>query len=205
MRAAPLKGDCIVCQAPDPSRVAINAAIWPGAGMVRSVTYRADGTEVARRSGVPSLATCDPKTIGRHAEHIEESWREIRPGQEWRQGEVPVSTEFAEVMDTNTRVGMKATHLLERLLDEAGEIYAVTQPKLVLDIATKLGMAGASTQEGSRLKRNQQKIDVLAIFGLSSGHVRPPREEAEQEGEIDDLRAELNAERKVLAARAEAS
>ena len=162
MRAAPLKGDCLICQAPEPTRVAINAAIWPGEGMVRAATYRSDG-------------------------------------------EVPISTEFSEVMDTNARVGMKATHLLERLLDEAGEIMAVTQPKLVLEMATKLGMSAATSQEASRLKRNQQKIDVLAIFGLSSGHVRPPRADVEQDAEVADLRAELNAERKLLDARASVS
>ena len=108
-------------------------------------------------------------------------------------------------MDANTRVGMKATHLIERLLDEHGEVYAVMQPKFVLDVATKLGMAGATTRETSRLKRNQQAIDVVAIFAMSSGHVRPPRSDVEQDAELADLHIELDAERKLLAERASVS
>ncbi len=205
MRAAPLKGDCLICQAPEPTRVAINAAIWPGDGIMRSATYRADGMRTARDSGVPRLATCDPKTITRHADHIEESWREVRPTDQWRQGEVPVTTDFAGVMDSNTRVGMKATALIERLLDEHGEVMAVMQPKFVLDVAAKLGMRAAETREASRLKRNQQAIDVAAIFGLGSGHFATPREPGEQEGDVVDLRDELDVERKLLAERATAS
>lgn len=202
MRAAPLKGDCLICQAPEPTRVAINAAIWPGDGMVRAVTYRADATEVARTSGVPSLAACNPKTIARHADHIEDSWREIKPNEAWRSGEVPVSTGFADVMDSNTRVGMKATGLIERLLDDHGEIMVVLEPKWVLDVAAKLGMGGADRREKSRMARNQQAIDVAAIFAMSSGHVRAPQAEGEQEAEVVDLRAELVAERKLLTERA---
>jgi len=202
MRAAPLKGDCLVCQAPEPTRVAINAAIWPSDGMVRSVTYRSDGTDVARGSKVPELATCNPKTITRHAEHIEASWRDIKPGGRWLAEEVPVSTDFIGVMDANTRVGMRATGLIERLLEEHGDVMAVMEPKFVLDVATKLGMRGAEAREKSRLARNQQAIDVAAIFAMSSGHIRAPHSEDEQAAIVDELRDELAEERKLLAARA---
>ena len=202
MRAAPLKGTCLVCQAPEPTRVAINAAIWPGDGIMRSVTYRSDGTNVARGSGVPSLATCDPKTITRHADHIEASWREIQPGGAWRSGEVPVQTDFASVMESNTRVGARATELIGKLLEEHGELMVVMEPKFVLDVAAKLGMGGAEKRESSRLKRNQQAIDVVAIFAMSSGHIKAPRADNEQAADIEDLRAELNAEKLLLTERA---
>jgi hypothetical protein len=200
------KDDCLICQAPDPTRFAVNDAIWPARGRVRAVNYRAAGQEAARASGVPSLATCDRKVITRHADHIEDAWRALEPNSAhgWRPGVNP-ATDFAGVMDSNTRVGMKATALIEHLLDEHGEIMVAMEPKFVLDVAAKLGMRGAESREGSRLKRNQQAIDVAAIFAMSSGHVRPPRDDIEQDVEIHDLRAELDGERKLLAERAAAS
>lgn len=202
MRAAPLKPDCLICQAPEPTRVAINAAIWPGDGILRSVTYRADATEVARTSGVPSLANLDRKTVSRHADHIEESWREIKPGAKWRDGEVPLQTDFRGVMDSNVRVGAQATALIGRLLDEHGDTMVVMQPKFVLDVAHKLGVGAAGAREAARLKERGQNIDIAAIFGVSAGFVRPPASTEEVEGDLVELRDEWEAERRLLAERA---
>lgn len=204
MRAAPLKGDCLICQAPEPTRVAINAAIWPGDGIARAVDYRAAAVRVAHDSGVPRLATLEAKTITRHADHIEASWREVGPSDRFRAGEVPVATDFASVMDGNARVGAKATGLLEKLIDEHGEMLVVLNPKLVLGIS-QLGMKAAEVRESSRLKQNRQLIDLTAIFGVSSGHAPPVPSDGEEEADLEDLRATLDTERKLLAERASMS
>lgn len=201
MRAAPLKGDCIVCQAPEPIRIAVNRAIWSDDGSIRSATYRADGARAARQVArtLPGaeryLVALNPKTITLHAEHIEESWQEVTPGEPLRDDAVPVSVGFADVMDDTTRLGQKVLARFEAYIDAGGTIAAKDAINVV-----KLGVGAASTKEASRLKGNQQKIDVIAIFAMSSGHTRPPRSEDEQIATITELRDELDTERKLLVA-----
>lgn len=202
MRAAPLKGDCLICQAPEPTRVAINAAIWPGEGMMRSVTYRADGVDVARNSKVPNLERCNVKTITRHAEHVEESWREIPANGRMRPDEVPVKGDFASLVEQGGRLGAKALTALEAMLDTNPEVAAVLMTKEVISMA-KLGVGAATAGEASRLKRNQQAIDVMAIFATGSGHIpAAPLEDDFDEPPADVLKAALHEERRLLAERA---
>lgn len=209
MKAAPLKGDCIVCQAPEAIRVAVNIAVW-GETTIRSATYRADGVRAAYQASLgiddekvrERFRDLDPKTITRHADHIEEAWREVNPGEALRDNEVPVATDFGSVMDAGTRVGMKVLAGLEQLVDHDPVGFAALRTKEAIALS-KLGLGAAGTREASRLKRNQQAIDVAAIFAASSGHVRPPDSgEAEDEATMADLRDELEEERKLLAAHA---
>ena len=200
MRAAPRKGDCVICQAPEDTRVAINAAIWPDESLMKAVGYLRVAIEIAQASGVEALARLNHKTVLRHVEHIEASWREVRRGDQWRPEEVPLATDFAGVMDANITVGVRATELLRWLLEEHGDVMAVFQPKLVLDVATKLGVGAAEKKEAARLKGRGQALDVLAIFAASAGYVRGPGR-AEVAAELPELRAELAEERRLLAAR----
>lgn len=203
MRAAPLKGDCIICQAPELTRVAINQAIWPGDGEARSTSYRADAIRVAEASMVPTLATLDPKTVTRHVEHIEAVWRVIGTNQSLHDDEVPVATDFGSVMEQGSRLGAKALGIIEQAADRLGPAMFVFYPKETL-AAAKLGLGAATTREASRLKRNQQAIDVIAIFGASSGHLRTPGNEAtdiEDALTLAELRGTVTAERALLSAR----
>lgn len=201
MRVAPLASDCIVCWAPEPTRVAINAAIWPGEAMIRSATYRAAGVQVARTSGVPGLAKCNPKTITRHVDHVESSWREITAKQSARGDEVPVKGDLTSLVDQGGQLAGKAMDTLDVWLG-GGQL----EPKDVIAIA-KLGVSAATTGEKIRLASRQQKIDVLAIFAASSGHLPPmpiggPTDD-EDDVPIDVLRAALTDERRQLADRNE--
>ena len=88
MRAARKKGDCIICQAPDPIWVAVNVAIWHEGSVIRTANYRAAGAraagQVARTvPGADRYSELDPKTITRHADHIEDSWRRSPPAIVW--------------------------------------------------------------------------------------------------------------------------
>lgn len=206
MRAAPLKGDCVICQAPEPTRVAINAAIWPGDGMLRAVSYRADAVDVAQSSGVPSLAKCNVKTVTRHADHIESSWREVPANGRLRPDETPLKADFASLVERGSRLSAKVMDALESMVDNNPDLVAMLMTKEAISMA-KLGLGAAVAGETSRLKRNQQAIDVMAIFAASSGHVPPSASTAEpEEGEelppIDVLRAALGEERRQLAERA---
>lgn len=200
MRAAPLKGDCIVCQAPEPTRVAINAAIWPGDAMIRLANYRAEAVHVARESKVPELARCNVKTIARHVEHVEASWRDVPPGEDLRDNEAPVKTDFVSVVEQGSRLGAKAMAALEGFIDEHPEFLATMMTKEAISLA-KLGLVSATAGENSRLKRNQQAIDVMAVFAASSGHLPPPPDD-DLTPPVDVLRAALHAERRLLAERA---
>lgn len=204
MRTAPLKGDCLICQAPEPTRVAINAAIWPEGGEARATDYRAAACRVAEASHVPELAKLDPKTVTRHVEHIELSWRVLGPNEAMRDDEVPLATDFGSLMEHGSRLGAKMLNIVEKVADELGPAMFVFYPKETL-AAAKLGLGAAATRETSRLKRNQQAIDVIAIFGASSGHLKTPSNEAtdaEDAATLTELRDDIGLERALLAARA---
>lgn len=209
MRAAPLKGDCVICQAPEAIRIAVNVAIW-GDGVVRAVDYRSRGRRAANQAAQTvedakvreRYLELDPKTITRHADHIEASWREIDPGEQLRGDEVPVSTDFGSVMEAGARVGMKVLAGVEQLVDRDPLAFAALRTKEAIALA-KLGLGAAGTREQARIKRNQQAIDVMAIFAASSGHVRPPDSGHEEDvASLEELRSEVSQERVLLAARA---
>lgn len=210
MRAAPKRADCVVCQAPDPIRVAVNAAIWHEGSVVRTANYRAAGARAAAQVAMTMpdddkadrYSSLDPKTITRHADHIEETWRELQAGDRLEVDEVPVVHEFGSVMDAATDVGMMAMSGLRQLIGRDPEAFAALRTKEAISIS-KIGVVASGSKEASRLKRNQQKIDVMAIFAASSGHIRREGLAAEDaEATVEDLRAEVAAERLALTAHA---
>lgn len=207
MRAAPLKGDCVICQAPEAIRVAVNATVWPSGDPVRAVDYRAAGVRAAANvartlTGAERYHDVDPKTITRHADHVEASWREVAPGQRLDDNEVPIATDFGSVMEAGARVGMKVLQGIERLVDIDPMAFAALRTKEAIALS-KLGLGAAGARENSRLKRHQQAIDVMAIFASSSGHVRVPGDDADDAMDLSDMRAEIATERALLTARAE--
>lgn len=213
MRVAPKKGDCVICQAPETIRVAVNAAIWHEGSVVRTSNYRAAGCRAAAvvSSTMPEpdrsrYADLDPKTITRHADHVEETWREVMAGDRPADNEVPIVVhEFGSVMDTATDVAMLSMRGLRDLIATDPTAFAALRTKEAISVA-KLGVVASGSKEASRIKRNQQKIDVMAIFAASSGHIKREGIEAEEvSATVEDLRAELADERKLLAARASGS
>jgi len=205
MRVAPKKGDCLVCQAPDAIRVAVNAAIWHEGSVVRVANYRSAGARAASQVAmtIPDAdrySEIDPKTITRHADHIEDSWREVMAGERLKGDEVPISHEFGDVMDGNAKLGMMATTGLADFIGTDPAMFAALYPKEAISIA-KLGIVAAGTKESSRLKRNQQKIDVMAIFAASAGFMDRGDVAAEDAiVDIELMRDEVHAERLALEA-----
>jgi hypothetical protein len=208
MRAAPKKGDCVVCQAPDAIRVAVNAAIWHEGSIVRTANYRAAGARAASQIAMTlgpdadRYSELDPKTITRHADHIEDSWREVMAGDRLADDEVPVvAHEFGSVMDAGADLGMLSMKGLRELITADPLAFAALRTKEAISIA-KLGTVAAGAKETSRLKRNQQKIDVMAIFAASAGFM-PSGEgaAADDAAVVVDLRAEIAQERSLLEAR----
>ena len=210
MRAARLKGDCVICQSPEAIRRAVNAAIWHEGSVVRVANYRADGARAASPVAhtmpegpeADRYTTLDPKTITRHADHIEESWREVQEGEVLAPAEVPVLHEFGDVMDAAAGLGMMSMGGLKDLIAADPVAFAALRTKEAISLA-KVGVVAAGTKENTRLKRNQQKIDVMAIFAASSGHLPPIGGSVADDAEatVEDLHAEVDAERKLLEAR----
>jgi hypothetical protein len=207
VRAAPKKGDCVVCQAPDAIRVAVNAAIWHEGSVVRVANYRAAGARAASQIAMTlpdadRYSELDPKTITRHADHIEDAWREVMAGERLADDEVPiVAHEFGSVVDSAADIGMLSMGGLRKVIAQDPQMFAALYTKEAISIA-KLGVVAAGAKEGARLKRNQQKIDVMAIFAASAGFM--PRGEGvatDDAVHIVDLHVEIEAERALLEAR----
>ena len=195
---APLKARCIICRAPELVRLAINAAMWDEEGS-RTETYCADALRVAHDSRVPELARLKDDTVRRHAEHVEESWQELAPGEapviDDRPLPAPVFPhDFESVTTAAARAGARAIARLEEHLDGL-------DPKETIAVA-KLGLNAAGNREALRLKRNQQSIDIAAIFGVVSGMVEIPEHAVRNVTPLEDLRGEVTEERRLLAERA---
>lgn len=211
MKAARRKGNCVVCQAPEAIRVAINAAIWTEGSTLRSANYRAAGARAAAQVAMTMpdgeeadrYTSLDPKTITRHADHIEDDWRDVMAGDRLQDDEVPViAHEFGSVMDTATDLGMLSMKGLRDAMGSDPSRFAILFPKETIAMA-KLGVIASGNKESSRLKRNQQKIDVMAIFAASAGFVSGSRgatDDEEAEATVSDMKAALSEERKQIAA-----
>lgn len=204
MRVAPKKGDCVVCQAPDAIRTAVNAAIWHEGSVVRVANYRAAGARAASQIAMTlgpeadRYSELDPKTITRHADHIEDAWRDVMAGERLADDEVPISHEFGDVMDAGAELAMMSMGGLRDLVRQDPVAFAALRTKEAIALA-KVGIVAAGAKETSRIKRNQQKIDVVAIFASSAGFM-PRGEVATNEAvvTVDALRSEVAAERKLL-------
>lgn len=201
MRAAALKGDCLVCQAPEPTRLALNGAIWSPEG-ARYTDYTARAKRVARGSEVPSLATLSRNAVVGHVSHIEDSWREVAAQGELvgREAPVTVPTDYMSATDPAIRVGVKAGRLLEHILDVAGDGGAALFKATDLIAMAKMGASTAGQREKTRLRVGQMQIDIAALFGLSAGHVGVlgAGAEADEILEVEDMRSALAAERKAI-------
>jgi hypothetical protein len=152
----------------------------------------AEGAEADRYTAL------DPKTITRHADHIEDAWREIQAGDRIDEDEVPISHEFGDVVDAAAELGMISMGGLRDLVKLDPMAFAALRTKEAISLA-KVGVVAAGAKESSRLKRNQQKIDVMAIFAASAGFMpRGATAASEDAITVDDLRAEVQAERLLL-------
>ena len=196
LMVAPKASDCRICQELTPQQAAeVNAAIWPEPGIaLRSRGYRTVGQRVAATYG----CVVEVKTITRHAQHIEASWRKVAP-QSPPPGptERPVfPTDFAHVSDRMAGLGMAAAdHIEDRL--------PTMEPRELVQVA-RMGLAAASTAEANRLR--SQEVDtaqgmLAAIFGLGGGHLSEgdiPETEVIDVTPVEVLHDEIETEREAL-------
>jgi hypothetical protein len=191
---APLKGDCVICQKPEKVRLAVNTAIWPG-GTERSPTYRARAVAAFVALTGEGL---NVKTVTRHAEHVEETRRAVtagRPMDEDQHERPVVATDFFSVADKASRVGMLALERIEQLLEDEA---VSTKDAIAIG---RLGVAAAARGEDSRLKRGDQAIELMAVFAAVSGFVPESGTVPINVTPLEEMRAEVAAERERLMVR----
>lgn len=196
MKAAPLKGDCKVCQYPEALRLAVNGAIWSEDG-VRYTTYIARALAVLE--GFPDHR-CDRKTVMRHVEHVEATWRDVVAGEVIGTEDVPLVS-YGDV-------AAKARWLGDRVLDRVGQLVNDPAAHILLtpkDLVAVGGLAHryAALEEQLRVKQRGQDADLIkAVFMASAGHL--PSADPDEEVTVTDLHAEVAEQRRLLAERARA-
>jgi hypothetical protein len=186
---APLSPSCRICQLDEDARNAANDAIWKDGSKERVRQYRA----AAVKALLDLSFTVDPKTVGRHADHIERSWRTATPAAPPRALEVPIWTPSVDSLAERAgMLGHAAMSDLERRVS-AG----IMEDKDVIAVA-KLGVGAAVAREKIVQRRREADINVAAIFGIVSGHVVTPPHEVKNVTPVEELEAELDAERALL-------
>jgi hypothetical protein len=182
---------CKLCAEPQAVLGGLNKAIW-GEGMTRQRGYiRLAGEALAEHDLI-----VDQKTILRHADHVEATWRTETPRQPMTDEERPL-TEFGPVMDRISRIGLKAGAKLEELID--GDLLQGKE----LVAAAKLALNAQATKEMARLKqKGLPDMSVQAIFLIGTDVVELNPHEVRNVTPASELRAEMDEERRLLEERA---
>jgi hypothetical protein len=210
---APLKRGatgCSVCAEPLEVVQQINAAIWTPE-RERRRNYRTAALAVYAKQGKCDDDLCirtlddgehdrhlDPKTVTRHAEHVEVSWR-VATAERLPSGrEKPVfPIDYDSVTDAAAEVGVRAMQYLSARI-ELGE---VEDRDLVA--AAKLGVGAVATRAKIESAQRNPQIGVLALMGVVSGHLEAPPGEVVDVTPLDELMSGLQAERAELEALAQ--
>jgi hypothetical protein len=185
-------GGCRICELPPDQRQEVNAAIWDG--RKRRRTYRHAGQ---RAFAAVTRGHIDRKTVTRHADHIEGSWREATPDDPMAGREVPVfAPDLESLTDRAAIIGGAAMDAIEtKVLD------GTLGDRELLGVA-KLGLGARQRQLELEQNKSRPEVAILAIVGVASGHVRLPEAEVIDVADPTRLKAAVQEERQRLVARA---
>ena len=196
------KRNCMICDAGEEEFQTLNEVIWDGA-RTRLIGYRAAGLRAMAALGSPGM---DPKTITRHAEHIERSWHIVDALHPQVGRETPVHAEdFRGVTGRFIAIGHDALTSLEAsmgsgLMEDADLVKVAAlglQAAKMRQVAERVSIGGLLGLPA----------EMVALFSGVSGHLRPG-DISEYEGifkdvtphPIEDMRGEMAAEREQLKA-----
>ena len=186
--------DCLVCTSAAEVFEAVNEAIWDG----REPAYERRVRGYARLGATVLAAHGRPKTdhrvLGRHAKHVEASYREATGNTMTFRHEAPLyATDFESVTDRFAHLGMVAAEkVAERLPD--------MDDKQMLQVAS-MGLKAATVRQVSEQRaKRAPNVTIQAIFGVTAGFLandNPYRNVTSSVSEAD-LVATLDAERETL-------
>jgi len=188
-----INANCLICALYPEQRQEVNAVIWDG--KVRSPSYRAAGQRAYEHA---TDTTIDRKVITRHADHIEDSWRDATTDDPAAPKEEPVfAPDYEAITDRAAALGAQAMDHIELEL-AAGNI----EPRELLGIA-KMGVTARAQQRATEVDASKPQVMLMAVFGLASGHLKElPESEAIEVYDEGALLKTVQDERKMLEARA---
>lgn len=224
------RDDCPICWFGTPEVIAqLREVIWDeGTGERRAnwirlaarVWIAAVPTMPGRGGDRPPLRP-ENKTWRKHAHHVEaessgeqppldviypdyEARRSSQPPPEVILVAPPEELGFEELMGKGMRVGSAMLDTMEAMSDRDRAFLLVTDPKTALAFA-KLGLDAAATVQKARQSDRRAAIDVAALFAHSGGFIDGrsiPVDADDEEVTVEDLRAAVHEERRLLEARA---
>lgn len=184
---AALHPACRICVLEDTVRELVHRAIWSESTRTRLPAYRKNAVKVIADAAALNV---DPKHITKHADHVERSWRMPTERAPAKSIEVPVFAPSIEsVADRAGMLGHAAMAQIEQRMADG-----MMEDRDVIAVA-KLGVGAVATREKIIARRREADINVAAIFGIVSGHLVTPPHEIKNVTPIEELEAEIDAER----------
>ncbi len=193
---APLKRatGCTICSQTEAVIQQVNAAIW-SADRTRVWGYRDRAKKVLMAEVNVEV---DVRTIARHADHTELTWRIATEARPANGNERPVfPLDFNSYVDRMATIGHAAAAKLEERLE-----HGWVEDEVLVS-AMKVGaQAVAARRKSEDTQRGSSAPISIAIFGVVSGHLETPPGEAIDVTPVEELMDGLAAERELLEARA---
>ena len=183
---------CVICDLTDEEMQRINAEVWDGVGQ-RTRGYRARGQSAYYTITGKQL---DAKTVTRHADHIEDTWRDVTPNAPAAAAEVPIfASDYKSITERAANLGVYAMTKLEQQVGRDR-----VEPRELIMMA-KMGVTARANEEANRVAESRPTTNVSLIFGLAGGHLRGefPEHEAIDVTPERELLDEIAAERQALA------
>lgn len=179
------RSGCVVCAMGDDVMQEANAAIWTP-DRIRTKGYRMNGLRVMQAHGKKP----DPKSITRHALHVEQSWRLAAEPTGAERAVFPI--DYGSTIDRFVTVSHQALDALEFRMG-LGEV----EDRDLVAIG-KLGLGATVARQRHEDAGRAQPIALIALMGVAMEAIDTPEGEVKDVTPIADLEAEWREERAAL-------
>lgn len=181
-------GGCLICTFPVELIQKVNAVIWDGQRK-RQRGYR----ETARRLLAHNDRDVQVRAIATHADHTEQTWRNVDSQHPATGREIPVyDTSFESVTDKVASLGMLAVDQLQKRV-QTGDIDS----RDLVGVA-RMGVGAVVERRKADDRSKRPQLTIQAIFASQAGFVPLPEGEVINVTPIAELQAEFEAERRLL-------
>lgn len=181
-------GGCLICTFPVELIQKVNAIIWDGQRK-RTRGYRLNGVRLLKQNGKDVAV----RAISTHADHTEQTWRNVSGRQPAMRDEIPVyDTSFESVTDKVASLGMLAVDQLQSRV-QSGDIDS----RDLVGVA-RMGVGAVVERRKADDRSKRPQLTIQAIFASQAGFVPLPEGEVINVTPIAELQAEFAAERRLL-------